>query len=222
MDGFRQSFFNTIKSIVYFLIPSAAGLIAVRFQLVDFLYGWGRVTADNVSIAGDILAFYAVGVIGIGIKEVSDRAFFSLKDTKRPAIGGVVVMAVNVAASLLLISYIGVLGIPLAYSISALFGAALLIFMINKKIGYIKEMNLLPNTFKVIAASVIMLVALTPLTAFLNSAVPGQAVLHKGIRLFIPITAGVAVFFVMTYIMKVDETVKAAQKIVDIIKRNKE
>ena len=81
-------------------------------------------------------------------------------------------------------------------------------------------MNLLPNTFKVIAASVIMLVILTPLKALLGSCVSGQTVLHKGIRLFIPAAAGVAAFFVATYIMKVDETIKAAQKIMDIIKRN--
>jgi putative peptidoglycan lipid II flippase len=213
MEGFKASLAKVLKVVIYVLIPSTAGFISVRFQLIDFLYGWGRVTAANVSTAGSILGLYALGVTGIGIKEVIDRAFYSLKDTKRPAVNGVIIMGINITASLLLVSHIGVKGIPLAYSIAALIGSFTLIIMIRKKIGAFGGKSLLLTGFKAIAASVIMLLSIIPLNGFLEQFTFGHAVLDKGLKLVIPVIAGALIYYVLTYIMKVDEAREIMQKL---------
>jgi putative peptidoglycan lipid II flippase len=212
MEGFKDSLLKVLKSVLYLMIPAAAGFIAVRYQLIDFLYGWGKVTGDNVLLASRILALYALGVIGIGIKEVVDRAFYSLKDTKRPAINGVVIMLVNIGTSLALVSYIGVLGIPLAYSVSALIGALVLMIMIRKKIGPFGEKKLVVSVLKIVCASAVMLAAVMPLTKALEQLSFGYAVLDKALRLFIPCAAGGIIYFISTYMLKVEEAV-------DVLKR---
>jgi putative peptidoglycan lipid II flippase len=213
MDGFKSSLAKVLKVVMYVLIPSTAGFIAIRFQLIDFLYGWGKVTAENVNTAGNILGLYALGVTGIGIKEVIDRAFYSLKDTKRPALNGVIMMGINISASLLLVSNIGVLGIPLAYSISALIGAFNLIIIITKKIGRFGESSLFLYGLKVSGASVIMLLLIIPLSGFLERFTFGRAVLDKGLKLIIPVIAGALIYYVLTYIMKIDEAKEIIQKL---------
>jgi len=213
MEGFKDSLLKVLRSVIYFLIPASAGLIAVRYQLIDFLYGWGKVTGDNVMLASKILALYALGVTGVGVKEVVDRAFYSLKDTKLPAFNGVVIMLVNVASSLVLISFIGVLGIPLAYSISALTGALVLMLMIRRKVGAFGGRALLLTAFKVAAASVIMLAAVIPLANLLKQVSLGHAVLDKGIRLFVPAAAGGGIYYVLTYAFKVEEAVDVLNKV---------
>ena len=221
MEDFRDNLSRVLKSVIYFLVPSAAGFIAVRYQLIDFLYGWGKVTGDNVMLASEMLALYAVGVIGIGIKEVVDRAFYSLKDTKRPALNGVVIMVVNIAISLLLVSFIGVLGIPVAYSISALTGATVILCMIRKKIGPFGGRKLVLSTFKIITASGIMLVVVLPLIAFFGQYAFGHAVLDKGVKLLIPMAAGILVYGASTYFLKVDETISILEKFKSRLKVNK-
>jgi len=214
MEGFKNNLLKVLKSVIYLLVPATAGFAAVRFQLIDFLYVWGRVTEGNVSLAGWILALYALGITGVGIKEVVDRAFFSIKDTKRPALVGVAIMAANVTLSLVLVSFLGVLGIPLAYSLSALTGAVLIIVLVKRKIGGFGEKNLIFFTFKVAISSVIMLLAVVPVTTALkDAAFSGQLVLNKGIRLFVPVISGLAVYISVTYAMKLDEAVQVVEKL---------
>jgi len=215
MESFREDLSRVLKTVIYFLIPCAAGFIAMRFQLIDFLYGWGKVTSENVRLAGNILGLYAIGVVGIGIKEVVDRAFYSLKDTKRPALNGVIIMAVNISASLILITFMGVLGIPLAYSLSASTGALVLILLIRKKIGSFGEKILLLSTFKVVSASVIMLLAIISLNAFIGRFNLGHAVVDKGLKLLIPSAAGAVVYYALTCIMKVDEAKEVWKRLRD-------
>lgn len=213
MDDFKSTLSNVLRSAIYFLIPAAMGMIAVRYQLIDFLYGWGKVTTDNVSVGAKMLALYAVGAAGIGIKEIIDRAFYSLKDTKRPAINGVIIMIINIISSLFLVKIIGVLGIPTAYSISAAAGAFILLYMLKKGIGSFGGKKLLTTTFKITVSSVIMLLAIIPLNMVLTGFDSGQAVLDKGIKLFIPVIVGVAVYIVATYLLRVEETFDVILKI---------
>ncbi|HHW30929.1 MAG TPA: murein biosynthesis integral membrane protein MurJ [Clostridiaceae bacterium] len=211
MEGFKNNLLNVINLIIYFLVPATAGFIAVSRQLFDLLYGWGRVTAGNVSLAGSFLALYALGITGIGIKEVIDRAFYSLKDTKKPAINGVIIMTVNVIASLTLIKladFFGLpkaFGIPAGYSVSAITGAIVLIRMIKKKIGNFGGKEVTLTYIKIVAASVIMFIAIIPISHMVNSYATGSTVLHKGIRLMVPTVVGALVYFTATYFLKVQQ-----------------
>jgi len=213
MDGLKGSLVKVLKSIIYFLIPAAAGFIAMRYQLIDFLYGWGKVTANNISLASAIMALYALGITGVGIKEVVDRAFYSLKDTKKPAINGVIIMVVNIASSLVLIKFIGVLGIPLAYSISALTGAVVLLVLLRKKVGPFGGKKLVLGIIKVAVASIIMLAVIIPMNLMLQHHTFGHLVVDKGIKLFIPVITGGIVYYIATYCLKIDEAVDVLNQI---------
>lgn len=213
MDSFKGSLVNVLKAVIYLLIPAAAGFIAVRYQLINLLVGWGKITPEDVTLASEILALYAVGVTGIGVKEVVDRAFYSLNDTARPAINGVVIMVVNIVCSLILISFIGVLGIPLAYTISAVTGGVVIICMIRKKIGPFGVKKLSITLLKVIISSIIMFLAVVLLNTLLGRVAFGAAILDKAVKLFIPVIAGGAVYYVCTYILRVEEAVGVLSKI---------
>jgi putative peptidoglycan lipid II flippase len=225
MTGFKDNLLKVVNFTLYFLVPASAGFIAVSKQLFDLLYGWGKVTAEDVSLAGSLLTIYAVGVTGIGIKEVLDRAFYSLKDTKRPAINGVVMMIVNVIACLGLIKladilgFTKVLGIPAGYSLSTITGAFVLVHMLKKKIGNFGGKVLANSLYKIITASIIMLITVIPLGSIINSYLAGNTVLIKGLRLLIPSFAGALVYFMATYWMKVDQAIDGFNKLKNWISR---
>lgn len=206
MTGFNAHLLKVLKTVVYLLIPAAAGFIAVRYQLLNFIMGWSnKITPDNISLAGNILVLYCLGVTGIGIKEVMDRAFYSLKDTVRPALNGVIIMLVNIVASLLLIKIIGVLGIPLAYSISGVTGAFVIIAMMRRKIGGIGGKSLVISIFKVLMASLVMFIAVITLNQLLGKFTFGGIITDRGIKLLVPVIAGSLIYLAITYILRVEE-----------------
>lgn len=219
MDGLKNNLVKVLRTIIYFLIPATFGFIAVRYQLVDFLVGWGKVTPQNVSLAGGLLSFYAIGVTGIGIKEVVDRAFYSLKDTKKPAINGIIIMAVNIGISLILIQFIGVYGIPLAYSMSALTGAAVLIYFLRKKIGAFGGRNLAFFILKVLTSSAIMFFMVYLVNLLLSPFDFGHIIVDRIVKLGLPSAIGAAVYVFATYLFKLDETIEVLNRVKAMLPR---
>ncbi|MCX7749012.1 MAG: murein biosynthesis integral membrane protein MurJ [Clostridia bacterium] len=216
MAGFKSSLLKVLKTIIYLLIPATFGFVAVSEHLINILVGWGKLSASDISMAVKILILYSLGVAGVGIKEVVDRAFYSLKDSKSPAVNGVYMMLINISASIGLVWLIGFgrYGIPAAASISSLAGAIILLVLIVRKIGDFGVKNLLISTLKVSAASGIMFLCVILINPLITSHTFGIEVLDRTVRLLIPASLGGLVYFGCTTLFKVEE----AQDIVKMIK----
>ncbi len=212
MDGYKESLLKVLKTVSYFMVPAALGFVCVNRQLVNFFMAWNRITADNVTLAGNMMALYAASVVGIGIKEVIDRAFYSLKDTGKPALNGVLMMVVNVAISLIAIQFIGPLGIPLAYSLSSLLGGSVLVFMIRKKIGPFGVTGFAKAIVKALFAGLIMAVAVLAINRLLGGYTFGGLFTDRAVKLIVPGAAGVLVYFLASYLFKAEEAVSAVRK----------
>jgi len=211
MVEFKDSVVKTLTSIFYFLMPATAGFILVKKEVLNFIMGW-KFSAEDVDLASMLVAFYAIGIVGMGIKEVIDRAFYSLKDTKRPAVIGVIVMVVNVGASLLLLQIMGAYGIPLGNSISTLTGALVLAILLRRKIGAFGGKKLLRVVLKIAVSCIIMSAIVLPVSFLLKSYTSGIAVVDRTIQLIIPAGLGALVYFASTYVLKVDEAVDVFEK----------
>ena len=244
MGEFKDSVVKVLTSMFYFLMPATAGFILVRKELINLLVGWNKFTPENVQLASVLFALYALGVVGRGVKEVVDRAFYSLKDTKAPAIIGVIIMAVNISMSLLLLRIIGVYGIPIAYSVSILTGAAVLLLLLRKKVGPFGGKKLGRVIIKIALSCIVMAAVVLPVTWLLKGQTfrgylivgavqklipnvsPGiialmQQVTDRAIKLLVPAVLGAMVYFVSTYVLKVDEAVDVFKKLkAKVLKQN--
>ncbi len=211
-DGYKESLNTVLSNVMLLLIPITIGFIAVRKPLLGLIANWGKITETDILRASWLVVMYSIGIVGIGAKEILDRAFYALKDTKTPAINGFVVMGVNIGLSLLLIRVIGAYGIPLAYSVASLVGSAVLMILLKKKIGgYLKGffVKFLKST---VAAAVMGFIAYFVLT-LTNSAIPSDGLIERVVKLILPVGAGVISYAVMLLVLKVDVAVDIVNKI---------
>ena len=150
----------------------------------------------------------------MGSKEIIDRAFYSLKDTKMPAINGFIIMASNIALSLVFMPFMGGYGLPLAYSVSSIIGLCVLLVLLNKKIGVFAK-GCTKNFVKCTISALVMYGAVTVLRYVLPDSLGlGQAA-DKIIILGLLCFTGVAVYGIMIILLKVD----AANDVLCKIKR---
>ncbi len=200
MDSYKATLRNICNVIVILLLPITFGFIAVREPLLELITKWGKVTAAEVGDAARLLAMYAIGILGIGLKEILDRAFYARRKTLLPAINGFFIMAVNIGLSLILMRKIGAFGIPLAYSIASLSGAASLLYFLRREIGTFGE-GMGKTFFKSLAASAIMFLAVSGLNGWMAAACPADTLLMRGVRLFVPVMCGVIVYGIMAVLL---------------------
>ncbi len=211
MDEYKKTLSDVLKTVFALLVPATFGLIAVREPLLDLIAGWGRFTQDDVKKAALIMLMYAFGIIAIGSKEILDRAFYAVGDTKTSAICGFVIMGVNVACSLVLIRFIGAYGIPLAYSIASLTGLAVLLVLLRKKIGPFCT-GLGKDTVKYVIAGACMAAAVMGVGRGIGALVP-ETLAGKILRLGLPVCVGVAVYAVLIMVFKTSLAVGLVSKV---------
>lgn len=209
MEEYKNTLSGILMSVCALLIPMTFGFIGVRESLLSLIAAWGKITSSDISRAALLLCGYSIGIIGIGLKEILDRALYALGNTRISAINGVVIMGVNISLSLVLMHFIGAYGIPVAYSVASLAGMGVLLWAIKKKTGsYAKGFGL--TVCKCIAASVVMLIAVEGL----NMVMPDTgSLIMRVLRLFVPVGAGLIVYYIMAVILKIKPVMEFTGKI---------
>ncbi|MEN6326293.1 MAG: lipid II flippase MurJ [Syntrophomonas sp.] len=135
------------------VLPMAAMFIVLRIPIVELLYQRGRFDAQDTLITSTVLAGLALGMCGMAFCELLNRAFYALKDTRTPMINGICVIIMNIIMNIILVHYMGILGIALGSSIAATFSAVMLLLRLRKKVGNIQGKWMANGFIKLLIAS---------------------------------------------------------------------
>lgn len=110
-----KNLFNRALEVCLLLgLPAAAGLFVIPHMLVTVLFEHGAFTHDDTYFTGYVLMGYAVGLPAyIGVKVLS-TVFWAQGDTKTPVKISIITTLSNIVLSLILIQFLGVMGLTLA------------------------------------------------------------------------------------------------------------
>lgn len=189
------------------VVPAAFGLYIFSFPIVNLLFVGGEFSVEDAKITATVLSFFAFGVIGIGVREIISRAFYSLGDNKTPVYNSVIILGVNVALALLLSKLIGIRGIALATSISFIVGALTMYFSSIRLIGNVFDKKLLMNLIKIIISSGLMALGSKLVYEVLTKS------LSINLSLLLSIIVAGGIYLILLIVLKVDE-VKEILKII--------
>lgn len=199
MDGLKKSVSEAISGINLLVIPATVGSMIFAEPVVMLLFGRGKFDATAMSMTSVALVFYSVGMIGFGLREVLSRAFYSLQDTKTPAINAAIAVVLNIVLNIILSKFMGIGGLALATSISAIFGTVLLFISLHKKIGVFGMRHISISFVKILGASLAMgLVAKVAFNAVIGA-------MGQNLALIVGIGVGTVVYGVIIYFMKIEE-----------------
>ncbi|WP_339060515.1 murein biosynthesis integral membrane protein MurJ [Tepidibacillus marianensis] len=156
INGLKKSVSEAISGINLLVVPATVGFIIFAEPLIKLLFGRGAFNAQAISLTASALIFYSIGMIGFGLREILSRAFYSLQDTKTPTINGVVALIMNIVLNIVLSKFLGLGGLALATSISAIVTTVLLFISLRKKIGQFGMKKITISFVQVLFASLIM------------------------------------------------------------------
>ncbi len=160
-EEFKKNFTGTLNGLLILLIPIAFAYYIFAEEIMDIVYGYGKFTEEYIKLGGSVFAMYAFSIAGIGFKELSDRAFYAMKNTKISAYNGVLIMAVNIILSIILIKPFGLSGIAMAYSVAALIGGAVILIIFRIKYSLVSLKSVVLVIIKSVVACIIMALAVS-------------------------------------------------------------
>jgi putative peptidoglycan lipid II flippase len=135
LDQLRATLSYGLRMILFIILPSMAGLMLLREPIIHLFFEHGMFTAeDTAGTAGALLAF-TVGLWAFAMVRILTAAFYSMQDTKTPALAAVVSMVTNIVLALTLMDVLRHVGLALATAIAAMVNSGILLTALSRKLG---------------------------------------------------------------------------------------
>jgi putative peptidoglycan lipid II flippase len=214
--GTRDAFSGTLALALALALPSTVGLIVLREPIFAVLFSWNPSVFGEAAVQGcaQALLFYALGLVPITLSRICVQLCLSHENTRTPARGAMVSLAVNVLTALaligpqppgsmpdwviavqsrLVIADLGFAGLALATSVAATANALYLAGACRRLYGAFQPGSDLLRALQLLLATGVMIAVLWLLGNQLP--IPGEASLLGLLLLGLHVVAGVAGFF---------------------------
>lgn len=159
MDELRTTFGFGLRMILFIILPAMAGLILLRTPIVQLFFEHGTFTAHDTAETALAVLCYAVGLWAFGGVRIIVAAFYSMQDTKLPAISAAVAVAANILLSLALMPMLGAAGLALATALAAMINGGILIIVLNRRLGGVEWGSVGRSSLRVVLACLPLIVA---------------------------------------------------------------
>lgn len=144
---------KTLSAYALLLIPAFCFLFCYKTEIVSVAFARGAFEAEAVKQTAALLGYYSIGLLFMSFRETLTKIFYSLKDTKTPAKNATLGVFINIILNLSLPFAMGVNGLALATSISAIFIASRLLFLLIKRNNKITLSGFITNIKPIVLSS---------------------------------------------------------------------
>jgi putative peptidoglycan lipid II flippase len=158
-EGDKDSMVATIRRCIevlaLMLVPVIAVCAVMNKDVIRFAYGSGAFDERSVMMTSGAFLFYVIGVLSFGLRDLFNRAFHTMKDTKTPFRGACVVVATNIVLNVVLRYLMGANGLALATTLAGATGMVMMLIMLRKRLGNMGLKRTLVDFAKVLIGGVV-------------------------------------------------------------------
>ena len=135
LDQLRRRATLAVRLNLFVLLPSAVILVLLGPQITALLLQRGSFDAHSTALVSLPLALFAVGIGAQASIFLVVRVYYALQKVVTPMLVAFVAVAVNLAATALLLRVLGAGGLALATSIASICNFSLLVVLLRPHIG---------------------------------------------------------------------------------------
>lgn len=199
IDELRKMINKALSSVLCLITPISVFVIVFSKQVISILFMRGSFDKAAMNETASALIFYSLGMIFVSVRDVLVKVFYSFKDSKTPIKNSVYAITINIILNIVLAKFMGISGLALATSISAISSAFLMSWSLNKKIGDIGQKNILRVFLKILVVSIISVSAMHCIYNLLILCMP--MIVSLGVSLIL----GIALYISLAYVFKIEE-----------------
>ncbi len=133
----------SMRILIFLAAPLTAVMIVLADPLAAVFFQYGLFSARSTERTAAALVFFSVGLVGHIVVHVLTRAFYAMQDTRTPVTWAIIAVAINVPLMVWLVGPMGVAGLALALSISAVLEVIGLMWALRRRIDSVEEGSIL-------------------------------------------------------------------------------
>ncbi len=204
LDELRTTLGFGLRMILFIILPAMLGLILLRQPIVHLFFEHGTFTAHDTAETARAVLCYSVGLWAFGGVRIIVSAFYSLQDTRTPAISAAIAVTANLVFSLLLMSSLGAAGLALATALAAMVNGGILVAVLHRRLGGVDWGSVGRSSLRVLVASVPLVVVCAWVAAAQIWTHPGEW-MAKSVMLFVAIGLSVSGYLGVHALLRSEE-----------------
>jgi putative peptidoglycan lipid II flippase len=207
--GLRATVTRGLTLMLLLNVPATFGLIVLAEPIVRLLFQRGSFTVSDTAATAAALQWYAVGLVGYSATRIASPVFYAIGRSRTPVAVSVATIALNLAASLILVRLAGFRGLALGTSIAAMTNGAVLLYLLHRRLDGLDLATLSSGLLKIVAASAVMAAVAVGVARATASPESGD-VLQQGGRLALAIGAAILALAAAARLLRIPEADRAA------------
>ncbi len=176
--NFERKFSGAFGQIMFLSIPISIFIFLLRAQIVRVILGTGKFTWMDTRLTAACLGIFSLGLFAQGLIFLLSKTFYAVHNTKIPAWISFGTVVFNIAMCLIFIKLlsfknpfslflhatlklqtipnISVIGLALAFTITAVTESSLLLLFISKKLHIFDRKEVLKSLYKIAISGMVM------------------------------------------------------------------
>jgi putative peptidoglycan lipid II flippase len=197
-----QRLSKCLRMLFWIVFPLSVGIVLLHEPVVRLVYQRGAFDENSVSLTGQAVMFYAVGLWAYSLSNVLSFAFYSVQQTKAPVAIGLVRLAIKILLSFLLVGPMGHAGLALAESLSFIVKAGLLFIFLPVELRRIEYRPVFASFGTTVAASGAMgIIVFYILPVLQEMFVSGTSLMNVSMAVVTAVTSGIATYLVFSLLV---------------------
>jgi putative peptidoglycan lipid II flippase len=135
VDGLRELLSRGLRLTAVIVLPAAAGYAALAAPITALLLGHGEFRAT--ALTAETLRAFALGLAFFASFQLLTRTFYSMQDSRTPALVNVAAAVVNIVLDVLYVNALGlgVQGLALGHASSYAFSTTVGVVLLRRRLG---------------------------------------------------------------------------------------
>src|SRR3989344_1645857 len=207
--GQRRAFVNSLarafRYIMFFVVPISLFFFLLRAQIIRVLFGDGAFDWEDTILTFETFGYLIASIFAQAAIPLLTRGFYVQQNTKTPVIIAVISMVTNVILALILAPHMGVQGLALAFSVSAIVNMVLLLGVLHWQLGGFNDGEVVSSLWRIALAAVVAGGALQMLKYPVAAVVDMQRAWGVLVQLLAASAGGAGIYLAMTWLLGSDE-----------------
>ena len=152
----RFMFNNSLKFASLLVIPSACGIIALSYPMIQIFFERGEFKASDTFATANILQILCISLPALVYTKLFSNIFYARNDTKTPMFIAGITLVLNVLLTMYLNKLLGYTGVVVAITISNWINCLLLYFISYIKGFMVMYFAIIKSIVKITVISILM------------------------------------------------------------------
>jgi len=210
----RATISRGLRLMLMLNVPATVGLMALATPIVALIFEHGRFSTVDTANTAAALLFYAPGLVGYSAVKMAVPSLYALRDSRTPVMVSIATVLLNVGLNIALVRVMSFRGLALGTAISAICNAALLLWILRRKLGGLDGHRVAKAIGKITFASALMGLAAWGTDWAIASGMPSHAVPVLALRVGASIGVAFVVLDMAARAIHIEEFVEARATVV--------